>query len=386
VKFAMPICEDIWFPEVIQSLKMQGADVLLVSNASPFSYKKINERMEIVRQRFQETHLPIVYCNQVLCQDGILYDGTSFVFDGKNTIFASSFKEEILEVTLRDGHFAGNSIARGLLQSNQELTFNALVFGLKEYIITSGFKKVVIGLSGGADSALVLVLAVRALGAENVKAVLMPSRFTSKESIDDAKQLALNTQVKLEEISIEKPLQAFTEILDLRGLSFENIQARIRGNILMAISNQENSLVLTTGNKSEVAVGYCTLYGDMCGAYNPIKDLYKTEVFAVMHYINQAEIAKIPVNIITKAPSAELRENQKDSDSLPDYEILDKILFELIENKKLPEEITGFDEAMVKRVSHLLLISEYKRRQSAPGTKLSSQSFEPTEWRRNIIY
>ena len=381
LKFGLPICEDIWKEDVCLQLKKQGAEVLLVPNASPFNYGKIEERLGIVKQRFVEVGLPMVYCNQVLCQDGILYDGTSFCFDGSYPIYAPSFEEDLLELMLENGKFTGLS---KIMASGQELTYKALIFGLKEYVLLSGFSKVLLGLSGGADSALTAVLAVKAFGAENVMPVLMSSKFTSKESVEDARKLAKNLGLKLMEVSIEKPLKAFNEALNLSGLALENIQARIRGNILMALSNQHSAMVLTTGNKSEMAVGYCTIYGDMCGGYNPIKDLYKTQVFEVMKFINKADIAKIPENIIIKAPTAELREGQKDSDSLPDYAILDKILYEFIENRKLPEEITNLPEGLVLKIWKLLKIAEYKRMQSAPGTRLSKQSFEKAEWRRNI--
>jgi NAD+ synthetase len=383
IKIGLPVCEDIWYSDVCDSLVKQGVNMLLVANASPFYYGKIQERLTVVKQRYAENNIPIIYCNQVLCQDGIIYDGTSFCFDGANIIYAKSFEEDILEVEFRNGQIMDNRST--VIPSDEILTYSALVFGLQEYVKNSGFEKVVIGLSGGADSAIVTVLAVRAFGADNIKTALMPSKFTSKESIEDATQLAKNLGVEMQTISIEKPLASFHEILKLSGIASENIQARIRGNILMAISNKENAMVLTTGNKSEIAVGYCTIYGDMCGGYNPIKDLYKTQVFAIMKFINEVGIANIPERIITKEPSAELKENQKDSDFLPRYEILDAILFELIENNKQPEELGNFDAEIVKKVWKLINTSEYKKFQSAPGTKISKRSFEPSEWRKNIV-
>ena len=383
IKIGLPVCEDIWHSDVCNSLAKQGVGIFLVVNASPFYFGKIQKRLNIVKQRYVENNIPIVYCNQVLCQDGIIYDGTSFCFDGTNIIYAKSFEQDILEVEFRNSQITGNNTT--LIPSDETLTYNALVFGLKEYVKNSGFEKVVIGLSGGADSALVAVLAVQVFGASNVKAVLMPSKFTNKESIEDATQLARNLSIEMQIISIEKPLSLFHEILELSGIAAENIQARIRGNILMAISNQENAMVLTTGNKSEIAVGYCTIYGDMCGGYNPIKDLYKTQVFEIMKFINKMGIVNIPERIILKEPSAELKENQKDSDSLPKYEILDAILFEFIENNKQPEELTTFDVEIVTKIWKLINTSEYKRFQSAPGTKISKRSFNPSEWRRNIV-
>ena len=383
MKFGLPICEDIWFEDVCMELKNQGADLLIVANASPFDYQKIEKRKKIIEQRFNETQMPIVYVNQVCCQDGILFDGTSFVFDGKNYFFASSFQEDILNVVFNDNCFT--AINSTVLQSNEALVLNALIFGLKEYVLLSGFKKVVLGISGGADSALVSVLAVKAFGASNVLGVFMPSQFTSQESFNDAKQLCENLEIEMQTISIQKPLEGFLEILNLEGIAGENIQARIRGNILMAISNQENAMVLTTGNKSEIAVGYCTIYGDMCGGYNPIKDLYKTQVFEMMKYINTKQIAKIPENIITKPPTAELRYNQKDSDSLPKYEILDSILIQLIEQGKLVEEIDNFPVEIVQKIGKLVKNSEHKRNQSTCGTRISVKSFEKSDRKMNIV-
>ncbi len=383
VKIGLPVCEDIWHSDVCNSLARQGVGIFLVANASPFYRGKIQERLTIVKQRYAENNIPIVYCNQVVCKDGIIYDGSSFCFDGENIIYAKSFEEDILEVEFKNGQITGNKST--ITPNDEMLTYNALVFGLREYVKNSGFEKVIVGLSGGADSALVTTLAVKAFGAENVKTVLMPSKFTSKESIEGATQLVKNLGVEMQIISITKPLESFHKILEMSGIAAENIQARIRGNILMAISNEENAMVLTTGNKSEIAVGYCTIYGDMCGGYNPIKDIYKTQVFEIMKFINKMGIASIPERIILKEPSAELKENQKDSDSLPKYEILDAILFEFIENNKQPEELTTFDVEIVEKIWKLINTSEYKRFQSAPGTKISKRSFEPSEWRRNIV-
>jgi len=387
VKFGLPICEDIWHDDVCMAMQKIGVEVLLVANASPFYIGKMAERLAIVKKQYLETKIPIIYCNQVLCQDGILYDGCSFCFDGDYVVYAKSFEEDTLNVTLQNGKLINSQknyrqqIEHN--QSNEMDLYNALIFGLKEYVNNAGFHNIVLGFSGGADSALVATLAVEAFGVENVKAVFMPSQFTSLESFEDAIRLAKNLGITMETIPIERPLKAFGEILKLSGIALENIQARIRGNILMAISNQTNSMLLTTGNKSEIAVGYCTIYGDMCGGYNPIKDLYKTQVFAMMKFINDTHIANIPERIITKEPSAELRENQKDSDSLPQYRILDQILIELIENRKIPEELTNFEINLVTKITKLIIKSEYKRLQSSLGTKISKQSFNIIEWRKN---
>ena len=378
VKFGLPICEDIWHQDVCRDLKNQGVDFLLVGNASPFYVGKFNERITTAKKRFDEVGLPIVYCNQVLNQDGVLFDGGSFYYNNGVIKKLPEFAECLLEIDLAEK-------TEKIVEIEQmTLRHKALVFGLKEYILNSGFQKVAIGISGGADSALVAHLAVQAFGNENVLGVFMPSKITSSESFDDAKKLCENLKIEVRIVAIQKFVDEFQETLNLSGIALENIQARVRGNILMAISNQENSMVLTTGNKSEVATGYCTLYGDMCGAYNPIKDLYKTQVFEIMKWINKNYDEKIPENIITKEPTAELRENQKDSDSLPDYEILDNILYELIENKKMPSEIQEFKKDIVEKVYKLLQGSEYKRSQAAIGTKISKRSFEKKEWRVNL--
>jgi NAD+ synthase len=270
-----------------------------------------------------------------------------------------------------------------------ESRYNAMCMGLKEYVHKNGFKKVVLGLSGGVDSALVAVIAADALGKENVRLVMLPSKFTSKESVADAEKLAKNLGINLETISIEPAVAAFEESLKpsfkgrKKDLTEENLQSRVRGVMLMALSNKYNELLLTTGNKSEIAVGYSTLYGDSCGAFNPIKDLYKTEVYAVAKWRNADKV--IPKRILTKAPSAELRENQKDQDSLPEYDLLDKILKELVEGRKSVKDIVrdGFKEEVVEKVAKLLNLSEYKRRQAAPGVKLSSTAFG-RDWRYPI--
>lgn len=382
IKFGLPICEDIWHEDICLVLKNRGADCFLVGNASPFYIGKHAKRLQNAKKRYEETQLPVMYCNQVLNQDGILYDGSSFCYDGRNIVQAPTFTDCLVEIELVGGIVSGKSVVR---EGDMGLIYKACVFGLNRYVRGAGFNKVLVGLSGGADSALVASLAVSAFGVKNVCTVFMPSEFTSAESFEDAMLLAENLGVDMRVIPIEKPIRIFGEILKLTGTAAENIQSRIRGNILMGLSNQMNAMVLTTGNKSEIATGYCTIYGDMCGGYNPIKDLYKFQVLEMMRYINGAGIAVIPERIITKEPTAELRYNQKDSDFLPPYRVLDGILVELIENRRMPDEIRGFDSKVVAKVFKLLKNSEYKRRQSAPGTKISKQSFEQSDWRWNVI-
>ena len=380
-KFGLPICEDIWHSDVCESLHLQGVEVFLVANASPFHRGKITERREIARARYHEMQIPIIYCNQVLCQDGILYDGSSFCYDGDLKIM-QQFEEDIAIVRFQNGKFLCEIPQTPL--HDMEITHKALIFGLRDHVHNNGFQKVIIGLSGGADSALVTHLAVQAFGSENVIAILMPSRFTSVESIEDAQNLAKNLGVSMRTMSIEEPLAAFHKIIELSGASAENIQARIRGNILMSVSNSEHAMVLTTGNKSEIAVGYCTIYGDMCGGYNPIKDLYKTQVFEFLKYLNQTNIV-IPERIITKEPSAELKFDQKDKDSLPEYAILDGILEQIIEQSKQIGDIECNDDDLVKKIWDLVVKSEYKRQQSAVGTKISQRSLNASEWKLNIV-
>ncbi len=387
VKFGLPICEDIWHEDVCQSLKMQGVNIFLVVNASPFHIGKREYRLAVAQKRFNETQIPIIYCNQVVCQDGILFDGSSFCYDGGEVYTWDAFEECDAVVHFYDGKFTQVNCNSQKIYCDNEILHKALIFGLREYVHNAGFSKVIIGISGGADSALVAYLAVQAFGSKNVIGVFMPSQFTSIASIQDAQSLAQNLKFGLRIVSIERPLAAFHDILNISGLSEENIQARIRGNILMSISNSENAMVLTTGNKSEIATGYCTIYGDMCGGYNPIKDLYKTQVFAMMKFVNELNFDKlnaiIPTNIITKEPSAELRFDQKDSDSLPPYPILDDILHQIIEQCKQVDEITQHSKEIVTKVCNLVKFSEYKRQQSALGTKLSTLSLNLIEWKRN---
>jgi len=395
IKIGVAICEDIWFEDVVECLCETGAELLIILNGSPFTRNKDDVRLNVAMQRVVESKLPLIYINQVGGQDELVFDGGSFVLNSDFTVplklpSFSSATEDTEWKKERDVWVCKNYKKP---PKNQDLNdiYSACVLGLKDYVIKNKFKKVIIGLSGGIDSALVASIAVDALGSDNVQCVMLPSKYTSRESLEDAKQCAKNLNIIEDEISIEKIVQA-TELelkhffagLD-KDITEENIQSRIRSLLLMSLSNKFNRLLLTTGNKSEMAVGYATLYGDMSGAYNPIKDLYKTEVYTIANLRNQykPEIAMgpsgilIPENIINKPPTAELRENQTDQDSLPDYNILDDILYKLIEEEMSVVDIikAGHDKEWVSKIQNLLFISEYKRRQAPPGVKISVKNF-----------
>ncbi|MFN5351042.1 MAG: NAD+ synthase [Alphaproteobacteria bacterium] len=363
------ICEDMWGNDALKLAK--NSDVVLVSNASPFEVDKPVARIE----QAKKFATPLFYANHAMANDDLVFDGNSFATNGVNTEMLHGFKQEIKTIEINKIKEKPNN-----LDENYQV-YSALQLALKEYAKKNGFEKVLIGLSGGIDSAITAQIAAKTLGAENILLYFLPSKFTSKESLADAKQLAKNIGVKLNKISIKKLDRNFRKTIGNAGdLTLQNLQARIRGVLLMAISNQTGALLLTTGNKSEIAVGYCTLYGDMCGGYNLLKDIYKTKVYSLANYINrEGEI--IPQNIITKAPTAELKPNQKDSDSLPEYEILDKILHLYIEEGKSSQFIIsqGFVKELVDKVIRLINLSEYKRRQSAPGPKISSKPFD-SDW------
>lgn len=373
-KIAVLICEDGWtFPRALEA-REKGAEFLVSINASPYEAAKYQKRLDAFMDRPLETGLPLLYAHNVGGQDTIVFDGASFLLSEAGELIASLPEfEEIVAIPEYVNPILPKTEAR----------FKAMVLGLKDYVEKTGFQKVLLGLSGGIDSALVAVIAVEALGAENVRCVMMPSEFTSRESLDDAKELAESLQVKYDIISIKLGYEALDKMLDgvFEGeeddVTEENMQSRLRGVTLMAISNKFDELLLSTGNKSELAVGYATVYGDMNGAFNPIKDLYKTEVYDVAKWCK-----KIPQNIIDKEPSAELRADQKDSDSLPHYDILDKILMKLVEEKESVEDLVadGFEREVVEHVTNLLYRSEYKRYQSPPGPKLSATSFGK-DWR-----
>lgn len=392
VTLAILICEDLWNVKNKFLLQEQVFDLLISINSSPYEHEKHFMREKIVNDLSKEIKKPIIYLNQVGGQDHLVFDGSSFIFDYQNdkNILMKSFVEDQLGI-----NFEKNGEIDVVLGQNQESydeivkrDYLAAVLGLHDYVVKSGFKKVMLGMSGGIDSALVAAIAVDALGSENVALYALPSRFNSEESMNDAVLAAKNLGVELQVISIEEGFNVMLQSLnghEISSLAQENMQSRIRGNILMSLSNSSGALLLSTGNKSELAVGYATIYGDMCGAYNPIKDLYKSEVYKVANWRNENLIESglqkrmvIPKNIIKKEPSAELREDQKDSDSLPDYEILDKILYQLIEEEKSVENIIkmGYDDDLVIKIAKLLKNSEYKRRQSVIGAKLSKKSFD----------
>jgi len=375
-KIGIGICEDFWHPDVASNLKSQGAELLLSINGSPFNTQKDSVRKTISANRAVENNLPLIYLNQIGGQDDLVFDGGSFSMnkDGQIIEQFDYFKDVIQTI---DFPFTNPSNAP-LAYNNHQQIFDALCLGLRDYIRKNGFQSVVLGLSGGIDSALSAVIAVEALGAQNVHCVMMPSPYTSQESLDDAAQLAENLGCPYDIKSIEPAITAYSSIIGnpTTGVTAENIQSRARGMVLMALSNRDGHMVLTTGNKSEMAVGYATIYGDMCGGFNALKDVYKTLVYDLSKWVNRDKEI-IPTNIITRAPSAELRPDQTDQDSLPDYDILDAILECLIEKRMGINDIIkdGFDGDTVRHIRTLLDNNEYKRRQSAPGTKITTMAF-----------
>jgi len=395
VPVGTPICEDAWHEDVCETMAESGAQILMVPNGSPYYSGKFDRRINHMVSRVVETGLPLVYLNMVGGQDDQIFDGGSFVLNpgGKLAIQMPLFDESYAEVDFietPEGWRAETSdITPHPTLAEQE--YRAMVEGLRDYMRKTGFTKVILGLSGGVDSAIVATIATDALGAKNVHCVMMPSEYTSQESLDDAADVIAALGCRYDTLSIGAGRAAITETLApvFDGMepdvTEENIQSRLRGLLLMAMSNKLGSMLLTTGNKSEVAVGYATIYGDMAGGYNPIKDLYKTRVFATCRWRNQNHAdwmlgpkgVVIPVNIIDKPPTAELRDNQKDEDSLPPYDILDGILTMLMEGDASVADCVaaGFARETVKKVEHLLYISEYKRFQSAPGPRLTKRAF-----------
>ena len=466
IKCGVLICEDIWYYNQlnqdkcpVQNILKENIDILFVSNASPYDVSKINKRMDILKQ-ISSANVSVVYCNNVGGYDGIIFDGHSILIKGSKRILAGSYPD-LMQKNLPEKNLSEEDLCKesfetiklpmcqevitdfvfnketqcfngdNFLQPHQDATnklseiYDILKFGLQNFMSSVKFDKVIIGLSGGADSALVLKIASDVLKHENIFCYGLRTQYTSQESIDDAVNLVKNISDKInfEIIDIEEMYQTFVKHLNLRGLNLQNIQARTRANILMAKSTELNALLLTTGNKSEIACGYCTIYGDMCGGYNPIKDLYKTQIFELMKFINNDHKAIFPVNILQKPPSAELAFNQKDSDNLPSYQILDLILFLHIEmqmsfsdiidlrfnnndvskilaliskysfelekyiienNKNIQTDTNIFLQDDVKLVEKLLNRSQYKRRQSPPGTKISIKSFETSDWQFHI--
>lgn len=395
LRIGSPICEDSWHEDVAETLAETGAEILLVPNGSPYFRGKMDVRLNHMVSRVVETGLPLIYLNMTGGQDDQVFDGGSFALNpgGALAVQFPQFDDCIETITLEKGQ-EGWHIQDGrkeTIPDTLQADYHAMVLSLRDYCRKSGFGRVLLGLSGGVDSALVAVIAADALGAENVRCVMLPSEYTSQASLDDAKELAQNLGCRYDFVPISEGRSAITNTLaplfegTKPDLTEENIQSRLRGLLLMALSNKFGEMLLTTGNKSEVAVGYATIYGDMAGGYNPIKDLYKTRVFDVCRWRNENHHiwmmgpsgAVIPQNIINKPPSAELRPDQKDSDSLPDYPVLDAILTLLVDQEASVADClaAGYDHDDVKKVERLLYTSEYKRFQSAPGTRLSKRSF-----------
>ncbi len=383
-RFGLVICEDAWETDPVADAKAAGADAIIVINASPFHRDKYRDRVEMLQQRTRENGLPMFYVNMVGGQDELVFDGESLVVDGGGQVVrrSAAFESAIELIDLSgSGPVAVTAGATRPLQQ-EEAVYRALVLGVRDFVTKNGFKGVIVGLSGGVDSALTLAIAVDALGPENVQAVMMPSRYTARMSREDAEAEAHALGVRYDVISIEGAFEAFLDALSgvFKGTepdtTEENIQARCRGLILMAISNKTGRMLLTTGNKSEMAVGYATLYGDMCGGFAPIKDVYKTLVYRLCHYRNSLGRV-IPERVITRAPSAELREGQVDQDSLPPYEVLDRILELSVEQDVPIDQVVqaGFDRDTVEHVLGLVQRNEYKRRQSAPGVRVTRRAF-----------
>ncbi len=394
-RIGSPICEDGWHPDVAETLEETGAEFLLIPNGSPYFRDKYDVRLNNMVARVVETGLPLIYLNMVGGQDDQVFDGATFGLNpgGELAFRMPVFDEAIRHVDLERGDDGWRIDPAEIVPQPDvwEQDYRAMVQSLRDYMGKTGFKKAVLGLSGGVDSALVAAIAVDAIGADNVRCVMLPSEYTSQASLDDAEAVAKALGVHYDYVPISDSRAAVTETLAPlfagrdADLTEENIQSRLRGVLLMAISNKFGEMLLTTGNKSEVAVGYATIYGDMNGGYNPIKDLYKTRVFETCRWRNAnhrdwmmgPEGEVIRPSVIDKPPSAELREDQKDSDSLPDYPVLDGILEILVDQDGSIADCVaaGFDEADAKRVEHLIYISEYKRFQSAPGTRLTSRAF-----------
>ncbi len=395
LRIGSPICEDAWFPDVAEAMCESGAELLVVPNGSPYYRGKFDRRMNHMVARVVENDVPMVYVNMVGGQDDQAFDGGSFVLNrgGRLAVQLPVFEEMLAHVdfTRTEEGWVAEEGPKATYPSEWEQDYRAMVMTLRDYLGKTGFKKVLLGLSGGIDSALVATIAVDALGSDNVRCIMLPSEYTSQGSLDDAEDIAKRLGVRYDYVPISGPRAAVTEALGplFEGmkpdLTEENIQSRLRGLLLMAVSNKFGEMLLTTGNKSEVAVGYATIYGDMNGGYNPIKDLYKTRVFETCRWRNAnhrdwmhgPEGEVIPVAIIDKPPSAELRPDQKDEDSLPPYPVLDAILDLLVDQDASVEDCVakGYDYDTVKRVEHLVYISEYKRFQSAPGTRLTKRAF-----------
>ena len=394
VRIGIPICEDIWGPEPVECIAETGGEILLVPNGSPYRRGVINERLNIAVARVVEAHLPLLYVNQVGGQDELVFEGASFALNADGALAAQlpAFREEVALTqwsrTDRGWRCEG---AIAALAEGDGTDYAACVLGLRDYVDKNGFPGVVLGLSGGIDSALCAAIAVDALGARRVRALMLPYRFTSQVSIDDAAQVARALGIQYDVVPIAPAVEGIEAALApvfaglARDVTEENLQARVRGTILMAVSNKFGAMVVTTGNKSEMSVGYATLYGDMNGGFNPIKDLYKTEVYRLSRLRNRWKPAwahgpdglVIPESILVRAPTAELRENQTDQDSLPPYDLLDAILERLVEREQPVADIIaeGYDRDTVLRIERMLNVAEYKRRQAAPGVKVTLRNF-----------
>lgn len=396
VRIGVPICEDIWSPDVVECLEESGAEIIIAPNGSPFELGKPEVRLNQVVVRVTESGLPLMYVNIVGGQDELVFDGGSFVIDASRRLKAqlSGWREDFALTEWERGPNGAWTCAHGPVADVPEglpSMYHAAMLGLRDYVDKNGFPGILLGLSGGIDSALSAAIAVDALGPDRVRCVMMPSPYTSKDSLEDAAECARMLGVSYEIISIGPAMAAFDEMLSSAfagteaGVTEENIQSRSRGLTLMALSNKFGHMVLSTGNKSEMAVGYATLYGDMCGGYNAIKDIYKTTVFELCKWRNEHAPTDVlgpagpvmPARVIAKPPSAELRPDQKDEDSLPPYPVLDGILERMIEGEQSAAEIVaaGYDEDTVRRIWRLLDISEYKRFQAPPGAKISRKNF-----------
>ena len=398
VSIGVPICEDIWTPVVTDHLARAGAELFIVPNGSPFEAGKFSTRIERARARVHETRRPLVYVNQVGGQDELVFDGRSFVLDATGALaHAMPGWEEAIDITRWtrvEGRWSCQAIERSAAPRSvdpHEDVYSALVIGLRDYVAKNGFPGVVLGLSGGVDSALSAVIAVDALGSERVMGVRLPSPFTSRMSMEEAQYVADRLGIRLVTLPIERPVTASEDVLAPvfegrhRDVTEENLQARIRGLLLMGLSNKFGYMLLTTGNKSEMSVGYATLYGDMCGGFSVLKDIYKTDVYKLSRWRNTARpaLAKgpggevIPERTLTRPPTAELRPDQTDQESLPPYDQLDAVLTGLVEEEKSVDELAGSvaPRDLVTRVQHMLYLAEYKRRQAPPGVKVSRRNF-----------
>ncbi|MFZ0837618.1 MAG: NAD+ synthase, partial [Xanthobacteraceae bacterium] len=394
VRIGIPICEDIWGPEPVECIAETGGEILLVPNGSPYRRGVVNERLNVAVARVVEARLPLLYVNQVGGQDELVFEGASFALNADGALAAQlpAFREEVTLtnwVRTAEGWRCEGALAP--IEEGEKADYSACVLGLRDYVEKNGFAGVVFGLSGGIDSALCAAIAVDALGARRVRAVMLPYRYTAQVSIDDAAQVARALGVAYDVVPIAPAVEGLEAALAStftglsRDVTEENLQSRARGTILMAISNKFGAMVVTTGNKSEMSVGYATLYGDMNGGFNPIKDLYKTEVYRLAQLRNGWKPAwalgpdgvVTPESILTRAPTAELRENQTDQDSLPPYDLLDAVLERLVEREEPVASIIaeGFERDLVLRIERMLALAEYKRRQAAPGVKITLRNF-----------